>query len=80
MNSHAHNGSQRIETSERIVSQKVAVPFAVTRASVLFLNAFQVIADHARASVALICDGVLPSNTGRGYVRHALPSVFFVTL
>jgi alanyl-tRNA synthetase len=31
--------------------------------------AHKVVADHARASVALICDGVLPSNTGRGYVR-----------
>lgn len=34
--------------------------------------AVKIIADHIRASVFLVCDGVLPSNEGRGYILRKI--------
>ena len=45
---------------------------AVLGVSDLQIPSLKVIADHLRSSVFLICDGVLPSNEGRGYVMRRI--------
>jgi alanyl-tRNA synthetase len=44
----------------------------VTRTTDLEAKSLRVIADHIRSCSFLICDGVLPSNEGRGYVLRRI--------
>jgi len=43
-----------------------------THTSDLANPSLKVIADHIRATAFLVCDGVLPSNEGRGYVQRRI--------
>ena len=51
------------------VSQITGAPYGESAATDVSLR---VITDHIRSSAMMICDGVLPSNEGRGYVLRRL--------
>ena len=50
----------------------IAASAEVTNAADLHSQSLQVVADHIRSCAFLVCDGVVPSNEGRGYVLRRI--------
>ncbi len=61
-----------VDTVRRIrdhVSRLAGIPYGQDKRSDVSMR---IITDHIRSSVMLVCDGVIPSNEGRGYVLRRL--------
>ncbi|WP_295578785.1 alanine--tRNA ligase [uncultured Oscillibacter sp.] len=61
-----------VDTVMNITNQVSAITGAHYGESAKTDVSLRVITDHIRSSVMMICDGVLPSNEGRGYVLRRL--------
>ena len=62
------NSNYEIDLFRRLI----AAAAEITASADLGSNSLKVIADHARAAVFLVGDGVFPSNEGRGYVLRRI--------
>ncbi|MBQ9347121.1 MAG: alanine--tRNA ligase, partial [Oscillibacter sp.] len=61
-----------VDTVRNITSRVSELTGSVYHANDKTDVSLRVITDHIRASVMMICDGILPSNEGRGYVLRRL--------